>query len=605
VPAVPPATLGAGLVPYAGLAGWQIFDQLDPPADRWPDWSNAVLGDLDDDGTLEVVLQSVQPAPVLAPSNRPVVFTVDPTSRTLAHDPAASAELDGDVGAVIALVDLDGDGDTDVLKANRDAAIGTRTDAGLVWTPAGVSLSGLDAPALTDVDGDGWLDVVLGADPCNLPDDAHVQMLPILRTPEGWSARPDLVDQLPAGDAYALLAAPLGPDRTPTLMSIGRGCNHLDSSHTFWTVQGRDADQYPTWSPTTVLAPNNLLVGPTDPVGQLSRHSPMGGAVADLDLDGHVDFVVALSETWLHVYGGTATGALEERTLDAAIRNPDGNLGNPELPWAVTPTDLDRDGWPDLTVAYGDDAGSHGNGPYPVRVFWNDHVGTYVDVTSMAGLGELGSWHSLQWVDLDGDAAPELAVSGPGTMPVLYANDVDTPHGALALRLEGTTSNHLGMGASVQVDATGLPPQLRVMGEYGSPKNVPDRTLFYGLGAAEQATVTVTWPSGTVQTVVVTPGTHTITEPEVLSLSVPSREVPADGVSTVDIVVRPVDATGAPRAAAVAVDLLGPGTFAGPVVQDGDAYRRTLVAPGAAGSSVVTVTLDGEPLGVAPRVWWR
>ena len=48
--------------------------------------------------------------------------------------------------------------------------------------------------------------------------------------------------------------------------------------------------------------------------------------------------------------------------------------------------------------------------------------------------------------------------------------------------------------------------------------------------------------------------------------------------------------------------LRGPGELT--VAQDGAAWVVRVVAPRAAGSATVTLTLDGVELRVRPRVWW-
>ena len=61
---------------------------------------------------------------------------------------------------------------------------------------------------------------------------------------------------------------------------------------------------------------------------------------------------------------------------------------------------------------------------------------------------------------------------------------------AIALRLRGTTSNHLGMGATVRVSGEGLPPQLRV--PYQSLVATEAKLGIPALGLTHASTDTVT-----------------------------------------------------------------------------------------------------------------
>ena len=110
--------------------------------------------------------------------------------------------------------------------------------------------------------------------------------------------------------------------------------------------------------------------------------------------------------------------------------------------------------------------------------------------------------------------------------------------------------------------------------------------------------MTVRWPSGIVQRgVTVGVGrTSEITEPEVVTLS--RRVVSADGTSTVEVTVRP-QLVGASTAR---VELTGAGRWQGEATTDAQGTHRVLVAPTQVGEARVTVSLDGNPLRVRPRV---
>jgi hypothetical protein len=216
------------------------------------------------------------------------------------------------------------------------------------------------------------------------------------------------------------------------------------------------------------------------------------------------------------------------------------------------------------------------------------------------------------WVgDLDGDVHADMIVGTVGELPRVLRNEL-TGGAGLGLRLHGTTSNHLGLGAIVTLEADGVPVQTRWMGEVAAEGTLPSTEIFVGLGAASEATVTVAWPSGVVQRVTnLSVGVmHTITEPSLVSLSEGDRHLPADGEARLVVEVTPRGPDGA-HVAAGTVDVslrsgaaLATPTWAGPAVENGGVWRRELVAPLSAGSSVIEVRIDGVLVPISPRVWW-
>ena len=124
--------------------------------------------------------------------------------------------------------------------------------------------------------------------------------------------------------------------------------------------------------------------------------------------------------------------------------------------------------------------------------------------------------------------------------------------------------------------------------------------VFVGTGALDRAPrVRVTWPSGVVQELadLAAGRAHVVTEPVGFAVEPASRHVPADGASAATLRVT------LPRAeSALAARLRGPGELT--VARDGAAWVVRVVAPRAAGSSTVTLTVDGVDLRVRPRLWW-
>jgi len=159
------------------------------------------------------------------------------------------------------------------------------------------------------------------------------------------------------------------------------------------------------YSVTNMGSPQRLPAGKTS-IG------PM--ALADIDGDGDLDLFVGArfapgrypepvsSSIWLNDNG--------ELKLSASLSQPFQSIG---LVSGATFADLDGDGWPDLALAleWG-----------PVRVFRNNH-GKFEEMTSQGGFANrTGWWTGITAGDFDGDGRLDLAVGnwGRNTMYELY-----------------------------------------------------------------------------------------------------------------------------------------------------------------------------------------
>jgi hypothetical protein len=162
------------------------------------------------------------------------------------------------------------------------------------------------------------------------------------------------------------------------------------------------------YSPTNLAAPLRLAAGEASP-------GPI--ALADIDGDGDLDLFVGgrfrpgrypepvASRLWLNDAG--------ELKASASASRPFESIG---LVTGAVFADLDGDGWPDLALAL--EWGS-------VRVFRNNH-GTFEDMTAQWGFaGKTGWWTSITAGDFDGDGKLDLAVGnwGRNTSYELYAGE--------------------------------------------------------------------------------------------------------------------------------------------------------------------------------------
>ena len=256
-------------------------------------------------------------------------------------------------------------------------------------------------------------------------------------------------------------------------------------------------------------------------------------------------------------------------------------------------------------AAHGNDANSWTNrhyfvGPQHVTVHWNGGGLRFAEASAALHVDVPGQYKALVLADIDGDGAPDFIAGGDQQNSRVFVNRVAPAGTSLALRLAGTTSNPLGLGARVDVDVgDGSPVRHLIAGGSVSPYAFAEPLVFAGLGkAAAAARVTITWPSGVTQVIQNVAGgsVHRVAEPPSIVLSPAGRHAPADGRSTVAVVVsppwpEPVVVLVSGRPAPVAV---GP---------DGK-VTATLVAPTQPGVDRVDVRVGDRELGVHPRVWW-
>ncbi len=186
---------------------------------------------------------------------------------------------------------------------------------------------------------------------------------------------------------------------------------------------------------------------------------------------------------------GTFEEVAAESGLDEVLYTMGSNFG-----------DLDNDGWLDMYLGTGDPEYST---LVPNKAFRNAEGKFFQDVTSTTGLGHLQKGHAIALADLDQDGDQDIyanmggAYEGDVYRNALFENPTQGSNHWLKIRLEGTESNRMGVGAMVRlvISENGKPREIyRQMNTGGSFGSNPLR-LEVGLGqAAVVDTLEVTWP---------------------------------------------------------------------------------------------------------------
>ncbi len=614
-PPPPPEEFGAGFTRLElGLESppWPLFggDDNDIPSP-----TSALFGDLDGDGFSELVISSGRKGLPGASSDMDTltskIFRYDPLSASLKEAPG----LPLPIGHILAIADLDGDGRDDLLTLGPSTVHwgGEPIGQSLMLEQAGGSeLLHWKALSLADIDRDGLLDLV--GQPVSCCSITCPELALVFQ--EGrreFRARSELIETVNHANVCASLVAPLGGERL--LMSFAAVSTCGGRSHLFYRELGEDLLGMPTFEAFDALGESATL--------QLALSSPMGASVADVDRDGDLDLTMTTDpyhvmlraeDDWPLTDVTTWTGI----GLDGLILPPD-PLG-PErymIPWGAAFIDLDQDGRDDVIYSHGADPNPGGAkveldvGPQHITAHWNGGDMHFVDVTHALGLKRLGEWRALTLGDMDADGDADIGVGGLGEFPQVYRNDISTSGRGFALRLRGTTSNVLGLGALVRVwPKEASAAQLYLMGHIGNPYGLSQPLIFVGLGDEEVAhDVEIQWPSGFVQRVqgLESGRLHTITEPATIMLSPWSRRLAhAEGKSAfVEVKARYPD--GSVR---TDVDLSlsithGEGLILGEGVPHEGGMRWEVGPPDAPGQVRLEARVGGEPLSVRPRLFWH
>jgi enediyne biosynthesis protein E4 len=193
------------------------------------------------------------------------------------------------------------------------------------------------------------------------------------------------------------------------------------------------------------------------------------------------------------LYHNNGDGTFTDVTTQSGAINMVSALG-------VTWEDYDNDGYLDLYIVNTEFASKLN------RLYRNNRDGTFTDVAAEAGVGaksaQGGRGSDASFMDYNNDGFPDLFVcNGAGNKlgPLLLFRNNGNSNGWLNVALRGTQSNRGGIGAKLRLKAA-RQTQYREFTEqhYMGQNYVP---IHFGLG---QATIidslTITWPSGTTQT---------------------------------------------------------------------------------------------------------
>ena len=223
--------------------------------------------------------------------------------------------------------------------------------------------------------------------------------------------------------------------------------------------------------------------------------SSMGPVFADITGSGRLDLWVSDAH-YNRLVKNNGKGGFDDIGIASGLSQANAQY----VSWGTGVYDFDNDGWLDILVFHG---GLIQMIPQEHSVFRGLGDGRFEDVSELSGsvLGTKTVARGACFADYDNDGKVDAFVVNLGGRGELLRN-VSTGTGHwITIRLKGTKSNRDGIGARVEVWASGRKQVAeRVAGSGYLSQN--DGRLHFGLGVAGKIEkIVVHWPSGKEQTV--------------------------------------------------------------------------------------------------------
>lgn len=406
----------------------------------------------------------------------------------------------------MAAADWDGDGDPDLLFADRGADRAFRNDGG-VFTDITDEMGFADTDRRTlsfsfaDFDQDEDLDIyatrygdgVVGE---SFENEAHKDSLYVAAEDGGFRDHHEWVHE-PSDDGYGFNAVwfDANGDRWQDLYVVNDLGTEPENGPTNWFRRNTGTGDPHLWE--FEVTPNATL-----DEGMMS----MGVGVGDLDGDGDADVHVSnAGQTFLGRNDG------EDGFADLSVLLPPRDAALGDISWGTLFYDHDNDGRDELFVGYGWMPSKEiGRGPAQTsnqveqfdRLFADDGEGGFVDLAPGLGIDDPAPTRSVIVADVDRNGFLDLLTWRIGVGPRLWLAQCNS-HAWLSVALEQEGSrNRDAIGARVEAwsgDRLVSWADVR-LGGTGTQTTQPP-VAHLGVGTLDEVDVAVHWPSGGLVTV--------------------------------------------------------------------------------------------------------
>jgi hypothetical protein len=230
--------------------------------------------------------------------------------------------------------------------------------------------------------------------------------------------------------------------------------------------------------------------------------SGMGSDFRDINNDGRPDiWHTAIEHETFPLYLNHGAGNFSDSTAMAGLALATANMSG----WGNGTFDFDNDGWKDLFVARSNVVDNisavYPNRHYtePNSIFRNMRNGRFDDVSSLAGTDfQLEAAHrGVAFGDFDNDGRIDMVVTVLGGRVKLFRNITKNDNHWILLRLVGTKSNHMAIGAQIQITTEDGNAQWNQVSTAVGYASSSDSRVHFGLGSNRRISeLSIRWPSG-------------------------------------------------------------------------------------------------------------
>lgn len=252
--------------------------------------------------------------------------------------------------------------------------------------------------------------------------------------------------------------------------------------------------------------------------------SGMGSDFRDVNNDGLPDiWHTAVEYETFPLYVNQGKGAFVDATVTSKLSQSTNRMTG----WGNGIFDFDNDGWKDLFVARSNVMDNIQEAipsqSYPERnsVFRNLGDGTFEEVGAQAGPDfQLAAAHrGVAFGDIDNDGRIDAVVTTLDGQIKLFHNISDTGNHWILLRLVGSHSNRMGLGASVRITTEDGASQWNIATTAVGYACSSDCRVHFGLGANRLIKeLEIMWPSRTRQLL------HNLEVDRIITIEEPRRE---------------------------------------------------------------------------------